>query len=45
VEVLLNLMRPHVLPREPTLSIFQTLPGSASALWLLHISQRFARVA
>lgn len=29
VEVLLNLMRPHVLPHEPTLSIFQTLPGSA----------------
>jgi hypothetical protein len=31
VEVLLNLMRPHVLPNEPALSIFQTLPGSAGS--------------
>jgi hypothetical protein len=30
-EVLLNLMRPHVLPDEPALSIFQTLPGSAGS--------------
>ena len=31
VEVLLNLMRPHVLANEPALSIFQTLPGSAGS--------------
>jgi hypothetical protein len=31
VEVLLNLMRPHVLPNEPALSIFQTIPGSAGS--------------
>jgi len=31
VEVLLNLMRPHVLPNEPALSIFQTLPGPAGS--------------
>ncbi|MFB4304195.1 hypothetical protein [Actinomadura sp. NTSP31] len=28
VELLLNLLRPHVLPNEPALSIFQRLPGS-----------------
>jgi hypothetical protein len=32
VEVLLNLMRPHVLANEPALSIFQTLPGLGSSL-------------
>jgi RsiW-degrading membrane proteinase PrsW (M82 family) len=31
VEVLLNLIRPHVLPDEPALSIFQTLPGASGS--------------
>jgi RsiW-degrading membrane proteinase PrsW (M82 family) len=30
VELLLNLVRPHVLPDEPTLSIFQKTPGAGS---------------
>jgi hypothetical protein len=32
VEILLNLTRPKVLPDEPTLSIFQELPGAGNSL-------------
>ena len=31
VELLLNLTRPHVLPNEPTLSIFQRLPKTSGS--------------
>ena len=32
VELLLNFLRPHVLANEPTLSIFQKLPGASGSL-------------
>ncbi|MBD2898340.1 hypothetical protein amrb99_73070 [Actinomadura sp. RB99] len=35
LELLLNLVRPHVLPDEPTLSIFQKTPGGGSVGRLL----------
>jgi RsiW-degrading membrane proteinase PrsW (M82 family) len=40
VELLLNLTRPHVLPNEPTLTVFQKFPGFSGSLARLFATPR-----